>query len=68
MRCRKRFHADKARVEAPEQLHGPIAPDLLTKRDAVNCIDAMHLKDILREIQIDGAGLDGAAPLPRVVR
>src|SRR5215469_12601074 len=63
MRRRACLHADKARLEAFEHLHKPLAANLSAEHRSALAVDAMNLKDVLRDVQTDGANLHGAAPL-----
>jgi len=64
MRRRTRLHADKTRLEAAEQRQKLIAADLAAKQRPAFAIDAMNLKNILRDIQTDRGNLhvDGSFP------
>src|SRR5258708_29534125 len=68
VRCRARFHADKAGLELTEQFQQLIAADLAPQHGSAVLIDAGNLKDVLRDIQTDGANLHGDGSSPRVVR
>jgi len=58
-----RLHADEARRQLAEKLDHLTAPELLLQHRLVGSIDAVHLEDVLGEINSDRANLHVDGPL-----
>src|SRR5262245_9023160 len=53
------LHTDEARLDALEQCNQPTTADLPAQHRAAFAVDAVNLKDVLRNIQTDSTNLHG---------